>query len=89
MERRKFNLAAWAAAGVAIILTTISGLQSYSVTKYKADLFENQAKGHQAELTEFKKAYLSDRDKTNGDISDIKQSVARIEEKLGIPQRGR
>ena len=85
-ERRKFNLSAWAAVGLASFLATIAGVQGYAVTKYKADLFEKQAVEYRVELVKFQEIYRGDQRRTDDKLSSLAQSVARIEQALDIPR---
>jgi hypothetical protein len=82
MERRKFNISAWAAVAVAIVLASTSAIQTFAVTKYKADTFERQAAEYRVELGIFQKQYFCDREKSMEELTIIKTSIARIEQKI-------
>lgn len=82
MERRKFNLSAWVAVGLAGFLAIASTISAFSITQYKVDAFAKQAAVDRAELMDFRKLYMQDQRRNMDDISTIKQSVARIEEAI-------
>lgn len=87
MERRKFNLSAWVAVGLTGFLAIASTISAFSVTKYKAETFEKQAETYHEELIDFQKMYREDQRRTTEQLTDVSNSIARIEQALELSKK--